>query len=97
MGAPQLSLHFIGSSPSNLVHSIRKDIISLRQLMPNNVIPENIQTPPTDGQWRFLGGEGAKGYKFPRGTGGAHGNNFPQGCKRRDRSYEKYLSICGLF
>ena len=24
------------------------------------VVPENIHTPPTDGQWKFLGGGGAK-------------------------------------
>ena len=33
------------------------------------VVPENIHTPPTDGQWKFLGGGGAKREKFPRGMG----------------------------
>ena len=50
---------------------------------------------PPGGQWKFLGGGGggAKGQKFTRGMGGAHKKNFPQGCKRRDRSYETYLYI----
>ena len=56
--------------------------------------------PPTDGQWKFLGGGGggvAKGLTFPRGMESAYERNFSQGCKRRDWSYETYLSICGLF
>ena len=74
------------------VTKLLKKIILKKQalysvVMPENglvncVIPENIHTPPTDGEWKFLGcgeGGGAKGYKFPRGMGGAHKNNFPQG------------------
>ena len=62
------------------------------------VIPENIHTPPP----RMVNGiskgwGGAKGQKFLRGMGGAHEKNFPQGYKRRERSYESYLSMCGLF
>ena len=52
--------------------------------------------PPTDGEWKFLRGGGAKGKKFLRSMGGAHEKHFPQGCNRRDRSYETYLIICGL-
>ena len=56
-------------------------------------------TPPPSHGWsmEIPGGQGAKGEKFPRGAGGDHEKNFPQGCKRRDRSHETYLSICGLF
>ena len=35
----------------------------------NCVVPENIHTPPTDGQWKFLGGGGLKGRNF-RGVEG---------------------------
>ena len=64
------------------------------------VIPENIHTPPpqrmVNGNSKGVGG-GAKGLTFPRGMESAYERNFSQGCKRRDRSYETYLSICGLF
>ena len=70
----------------------------------NCVTPENIHTPPpSDGQWKFLGGGGLRGRNFrgARGGGGglgAHRKNFPQvQGKRHDRSYETYLSLCGLF
>ena len=55
---------------------------------------------PTVGQWKFLGGGGTKEYKFSKDTTeifDAHKKNFPQGRKRHNRSYETYLSICGLF
>ena len=46
IGAPQVPSSFFGASPPNLVHSIRKDIISLRGFMPNISISctDNLQT-----------------------------------------------------
>ena len=50
--------------------------------------------PPQDGQWKFLGDGGTKEYKFLKDTTeifDAHKKNFPQGCKRHNRSYETYF------
>ena len=39
---------------------IASNIIIREYFLEYCVVPENIHTPPTDGQWKFLGGGGAK-------------------------------------
>ena len=43
------------------------------------VNPEYIHTSPTDGQWNFRRGWGAKKWKFSNGRGGPCGIIFPEG------------------
>ena len=57
---------------------------------------KKISIPPTDGQWKFLGGEGVKRQKFPRGMGGWVREKFPGGinvANRATRTYGKYFDL----
>ena len=59
----------------------------------------SIPPPPPHG-WSLeipKGWGGLKRRNFWGVWGDAHEKNFPRGCKRRERSHESYLSICGLF
>ena len=52
--------------------------------------------PPTDGQWKFLGGGGAKRQKFPRGMGGWPREKFPGGINvgnRTTQTYGRYFDL----
>ena len=52
--------------------------------------------PPTDGQWKFLGGGGVKRQKFPRGMGGWACEKFPGGiyvANRTTQTYGKYFDL----
>ena len=58
-------------------------IIMLRTLKVtgyHGVVPENIHTPPTDGQWKFLGDGvgGLKGRNFQVVWGVGHVKNFQE-------------------
>ena len=44
----------------------------------NCVVPENIHTPPTDGQWKFLVVRGLKGRNFQGVWGVGHVKNFQE-------------------
>ena len=57
--------------------------------------PPHLLTRMVNGNSYGIGG--LKGRNFQGLWEGAQEKNFAQGYKRHDRSYETFLSICGLF
>ena len=51
------------SNPNEMTQKIMILMYTMKGWM-ECVIPENIHTPATDGQWKFLGGGGLKGRNF---------------------------------